>query len=187
MELIKHIENYCGEIMEGWSVSQSGDDLPYQIIRTIKGPIEDTKTYVTLGLSNVPLQTVHSKKQIRQELVFVMKKNVIGLGVPSVMQEICSKVLDENRPLLRGDVLHYESSVFNGTTLEAIYVTNPVYFPDDFSACELDNGDFAAMCWLVPISRNEELFISENGWEAFEELLESTNPDLTDVFRKSII
>ena len=39
----------------------------------------------------------------------------------------------------------------------------------------------------VPITSNEARFIHENGWPAFESLLEEAYPDLLDLSRPSIV
>ena len=41
--------------------------------------------------------------------------------------------------------------------------------------------------WLVGITGAEARFVEQNGWEAFEALLEERNPDLLDFGRESAV
>ncbi|MDN3516371.1 suppressor of fused domain protein [Aquisalimonas lutea] len=82
--------------------------------------------------------------------------------------------------LLRGDVIGPSSPIIPGVYVNSVYATIPSIFPEGFSAyhgTELNT----VMVWLIPLLRQEALFVKERGWPAFEEALERKDPDLADL------
>lgn len=180
------LENHLGEIEYGWSKGGDGQKLPFQIVKFSRGPFAETVTYTTLGLSNEKLISPVSNKRVRQELVFISYKSVGDLNIPAIMQQVALSMLKNKKALLRGDVIGPHGDLFTGSELEALYVTLPVYFPDSFKTF-IDSVDTPiVMSWIVPITPKEASFISADGWDRFESILEEVNPDLIDFKRKSI-
>ena len=184
--LVEHIEHHLGPIQEGWAEQSDGRELPFQVVRTLRGPLPGTDAYLTLGMSNSPLPSPRSDKRVRQELVMAVRATEISLGVPSVLQQVASEALSLGRPLLRGEVMGPRGAMFPGSEMEALYAAIPVYFADSFSSCDIDGLGTVVFCWLVPISREEAQFVRHCGWERFEDRLVEENPDLVDVFRRSM-
>jgi hypothetical protein len=63
----------------------------------------------------------------------------------------------------------------------------PVCFPESFATCSTDELGAVVFIWLIPITASEADFAHRVGWERFEELLESKNPDLFDLFRPGVV
>lgn len=71
--------------------------------------------------------------------------------------------------------------------MEAIYATSPFYFPSAFEVFEPAGLGPVNITWLIPVLREEGKFIQEQGWEAFEELIATKEPDLVDMERPSLV
>ena len=69
--------------------------------------------------------------------------------------------------------------------MEAIYVSLPIYFPDEFSVYSQNEIDIA-IAWLIPISRSEARYVRERGWRDFEQRLAEIDPDLVNVYREPL-
>ncbi|MBO0745953.1 MAG: suppressor of fused domain protein [Candidatus Dormibacteraeota bacterium] len=184
MSLVDHLERYLGEIEGGWSVDKDGHDMPFQVVRFPRGSGSGTVSFATLGLSRYP-QPSYSGKEIRQELLMIVPDRLRDGPVPGLLQQIGMEVLAAARPLLRGEVIGPRGSLVAGSPMEAVYAAIPVYFPDDFAVYEGDDEPIV-IAWLVPISAREASYVKQYGWEAFEQHLAETDPDLTDVFRPSL-
>ncbi len=64
----------------------------------------------------------------------------------------------------------------------ALYAAVPVYVSQDFG--ELDTGTRTiTLIRLVPITTTEAEFVASHGWTAFEDMLATEDPDLSDVNR----
>jgi Suppressor of fused protein (SUFU) len=70
--------------------------------------------------------------------------------------------------------------------MEALYVTLPVYFPNEFFTSE-EESHTVVIAWLVPISASEAHYIVHHGWADFEDRLAEQDPDLTDFGRQPIL
>jgi hypothetical protein len=181
VSLVEHLERYLGEIEAGWSRDADGDELPFQVVRLPKGSGQGTVSFATLGLSRHPLRSA-SGKEIRQELLMIVPDRLRDGPIPALLQQIGTEMLTAASPLLRGEVIGPRGELVAGSSMEAIYVAIPVYFPDDFAVYEQD-GAGIVVTWLVPISAGEVRYVREHGWRAFEDRLAESDPDLTNVFR----
>jgi hypothetical protein len=181
--LSSHLESFLGNIEAGWRRGADGVELPFQVARFQRGVGDGTVAFATLGLSDHLLDG--RTKQIRQEFVMIGPESLRDGPVPGIMQQVGTGVLEAHSALLRGDVLGPKGSLFVGSKMEAIYVSLPVYFPDEFSVYTQNEIDIA-MAWLVPISRNEAHYVRECGWRDFEERLTEIDPDLVNVYREPL-
>jgi Suppressor of fused protein (SUFU) len=184
--VIGHIEKFCGPIVQGWSCDADGNEMPFQVAQMQGGPIAGTTTYSTLGLSKIPLLARNSDRVIRHELVMLSRSNAIPKNMPSLLQEVAMEAVQRNVAYVRGEVIGPRRSLFRGSTVTALYVAIPVYFPQDFSTVEYDVGR-AIFAWLVPITGQEVSLINEIGWDEFETRLAGQDPDLLDFGRPSIV
>lgn len=185
MSLIDHFERVLGPIEVGWSTGPDGLPMPFQIVRFAGGSDEDSMGYSTLGLHRTPLISPVSGRAIRQELLMLAPRAMPPEHVASVLFQVGSRVLATGQPLLRGHVLGPAGPVVPGSTLTALYVTMPVYFPDDFATFPDPSGD-VVIAWLAPISTAEAGYVGRHGWEAFEDQLVEHDPDLVDFERPSL-
>ena len=155
-------------------------------METSDGVLQGLNSYSTLGLSNFGLASPISQKIIHHEL-FVSLANLDGpRNVPAVIQQLAEKTIDANCALIRGRVISGETGhVISGTPFTAFYVAAPVYWPDEFSVCEV--GEMSvAFAWLVPITNRESEFVSRFGWSAFEDRLIEAELDMCDINRKEL-
>ena len=189
LRLVQHLESYLGTVRCGWKELPDGQAAQYQVVEyeglpTISGSV----AYSTLGLSDVPLPPLPRTGQlIRHELVFLARKSFGRRNIPGLLQQVAQEALIRNRAYLCGDVIGPRGALFDESTLEALYVTNPVYLPDDFAACTLPTGEVAVIAWLVPITRSESEYVRSVGWRRFEDTLVAVDPDLLDFNRKSVV
>lgn len=188
MGFVKFLEQHLGQIQHGFTHDENGVRLPYQIVKYSEGfPLEGAVTYTTLGLSNEVLHTRQSGKEIRQELVFVAPSNYGDRNIPGILQRGASMAVSSRHAWLRGDVIGPYGTMFSDSEMEGLFVAPPVYFPDDFAVYTAENGKPIVLAWLVPVTPSEIHFVNQHGWERFEDLLETSNPDLIDFNRRSIV
>lgn len=203
--LVAHFERFLGPSASGWMRSNTGELLPFQVVRWSRGPDVGSVVYSTLGLSRTVMDSgCDAPRQVRQELVMMVTKSLPAEYVLAVFVDAVSVTVRTGRALARGDVLgpvppvspagggagltalpapgRPRSSIW-GSEMSALYVADPVYLPDEFARVGVDDGPEVRMAWLVPITSAEARFVREHGWEEFEELLADQDPDLVDVFR----
>ena len=74
--------------------------------------------------------------------------------------------------------------MFGGLEFSAVYCTSARHMPETL---EIIHGDPDLIyVWLIPIYPEEQRFCSEQGWEKFEELINSQQPDFFDLERPRI-
>ncbi|MFF1820714.1 suppressor of fused domain protein [Kribbella sp. NPDC058245] len=159
--------------------------MPFQIVRFSGGSDADSVGYATLGLSRHPLLSSTSGRTIRQELLMLAAESVAPDQVASLLLQVGSMALAGHRPLLRGDVIGPADSIVPTSHLTALYVTMPVYFPDEFATFAGTDGD-VVVAWLVPITTGEADFIASRGWDVFEDRLAEQDPHLVDLHRSGM-
>ena len=164
---ICHIERHFGPIQHGWSESPDGEKMPFQIVACKCGTIEGATAFLTLGLCRHDLPSKVSAKVIRHELVMTIQSQD-DQGVPSILQQMGLEALNRGYAYLRGEVVGPRGTLFEGSTLTAVYVTRPPFFPDE-SAVYLDEGGRnRIIVGLLPITSNEAAVVRERGWKEFE-------------------
>lgn len=185
-DLITHLESEFGEIKHGWDRFPEGGKWPFQVISLGNGRYNGISTFSTLGLSNYLLNSPVSSKNIQQEL-FLMVPNSYGYkNIPSLLNDIGSFAIENKKAFLRGYIVDcYSGIALIHTNFTAFYVSPPVYFPDSFASfSSISDETVIAICWLIPIYEEEKVFIKNNGWEKFEEVIENANPNFFDINRK---
>lgn len=176
--VIEHLEHYLGNISRGWS----DRSLPsIQVVNFKDQPMDGIVTYSTLGLSEMEL-ALPGERKIRQELVMSAHSSFSEEEIAGIMFS-CSEFLRERgRAVLRGEVIYPTRPLIKGSTVNAIYATNPTPFGDGF--VEFSNVTPPVIfVLLVPITRNEDVLIKKEGWNWFEEMLEDQDPDIWNLKR----
>jgi hypothetical protein len=185
--VIAHLERFCGPIARGWTTDPGGNQMPFQIVEMQGGPIAGTITYATLGLGKIPLGSRRSEKLVRHELVMLSRSNAKPGNLLPILQQVAMEAVQRNEALLRGEVIDpCRGRLFEGSTVTALYVSIPVYFPNEFASVEDDAGT-VIFAWLIPITDEEVRLINENGWNVFEDKFEEQDPDLLDFGRTSAV
>ena len=187
MGYIEFLESHLGEIQIGWSIDEDCNNLPYHVVRYVGGPFDNTKTHSTIGLSKTLYHGGLDGKHIRFEL-FILTPNFFGdRNIPALLQQAAKPCIEHNQVYLKGEIIRYKGVLFEGYNMEALYVTHPAYFHEDFDIYWGEEGIPIVQIWLVPITSKEAEFIRQNGWSKFEDLLIEKDPDLLDFSRGSIV
>ena len=182
--LISHLEHYLGRIQEGWTDPSNRNDKNFQIARFVM-PEDRLQCFSTIGFSNYGLVSPYSGKSVHAELLMMVHA---GIDRPAaILDQIARELIASGKAILRGDVIGPRGRIFDCGKMTALYATLPVYFPDEFSTCVIDEVRKIAIIWLVPITTDEAEFIKTYGWSQFEDRLEKQGVDLTDIERESIL
>ncbi|WP_372500379.1 suppressor of fused domain protein [Sphaerisporangium perillae] len=178
-EYLAHFERSLGTFSESWRKSDI-DTEHFQVLQFCDRESERI-TYVTFGLNRFEL-ALGSNRVGRQELVVGIGSSWDQPEIPGLMNSIGESVVHRGRALLRGEVLDPHGRIFRGYNFTAFYCSSPVYFPRRFEVFHGTTPE-TIMVWLIPIFSEEVQCIRERGWPAFEELLESQDPNLLDLSR----
>jgi hypothetical protein len=181
--LIAHIEGLLGHIDSGWSTGSGSTQI--QVAKFVDQPFRCATTYVTLGLSD-HVFSMPRAREVRQEFVFTAYDRFPGEQIASFMLTFCERLIVMKQALLRGDVVGPSDPIIPGVAVNAVYATVPVVFDDAFHTYS-GSSPPTVMVWLLPLLSSEAGFVKRNGWSQFEDILETEDPDLWDLNRKSII
>lgn len=184
MNVLEHLESFLGETDGGWK-DPPGETWPFYVLGFSHGPIKDSLTLSTLGLSDFELEC--GAKRIRHELMFMTRQSFGSRNIPAILHDVGVEAIERKHPYLRGEVIGPRGKLFPDTELEALFASSPCYFPDEFANCTPDDGTVRIFVWLIPITRREADFIATSGWKAFEDRLLQADPDLLDMNRKSVV
>jgi hypothetical protein len=147
--------------------------------------VQTAVTYSTFGLSENVLRQIDGSV-CRQEFIFCCYESCINENVPALLVSLGEDILYSGTAVARGQVLTLNDSWFNDCNFNALYCAVPVYFPP--SLRKFDNSAPPTIfVWLVPIFKEEAQFVSNFGWEAFEDKLEENDPDLMNFKREKFI
>jgi Suppressor of fused protein (SUFU) len=177
--IVSHIERHIGRIEEMRQLSGAEFDLRAGIIPQMPEP--DLNTYVTVGVSNHILRWGEGKV-IRQELVVVANSSHSKYEMISFLLSLGEFITTAHRALLQGAVVGPSAPVIPNAKTNAVHATTPTIFPDEFAI--LKDGEVPVLFVLIiPILAGEAVFIQQEGWEKFEEVLESPQQDIFDLSR----
>lgn len=186
-DLVGHLERFLGPISRAWKADADGKKMPYQILAFRPEVLENTSAFTTLGLSRYPLSLGPGRGHVRLELMLLSNIDVeIERYIPPVLQQIADECLGTGSAALRGQVFGPRGRIVPKTEMELLYVTAPVYFPDEFAVHD-SSETRSIIVWLVPIYSAEAEYVTENGWPAFERILEEADADLIDWQRSPIV
>lgn len=181
--LPEHYEHQFGEIVRGWADEKQTHGI--QVVSFNDQPESGVTTYATLGLSQYVLGLSGARK-IRQELLISANAVFSTDAVSGLVLSLAELVEQRGQALLRGEVIGPGSPIIAGSTLTAVYITNPS--PFDSSLTEfISEPPGTVFAYLVPITAVEAGLVRENGWRWFEDQLEENNPDIWDFERLSVI
>lgn len=154
------------------------------MVRFKNQPFESVTTYVTLGFSDHVLN-MKEGKDVFQELVFSTYEKYPSEQIASFMVTFAEYLLSKEKALLRDDVVGPSSPLIPGVSVNGVYSSIPVFFDDDFYV--YDGGQLpTVLVWLIPLLSDECGFVKQSGWNSFEDILESKDPDLLDLDRLSV-
>lgn len=182
-KVIDHVEHYLGRIDYGWKDSNSLSGIT--IARFREQPVEGLNTFTTLGLSDHIL-LMPNNREVRQELVFSALSNVLSEDIVRHLLNLVESILLNHEALLRGQVIGPTVSTISTSHMKWMYVSMPILFDEKFETFR-DSVPSTVFAWIFPIFESEANYIREHGWEAFEDILETKDPDLWDLNRHSVI
>ncbi|MBB3976070.1 hypothetical protein GGQ64_001257 [Rhizobium azooxidifex] len=175
----EHLEQYLGEIAHGWSGEDELQSI--QVVCFNGKPQQGTTTYATLGLNDMIL-AMKGTRTIRQELVISACTSFPEKDIARFLLYCAEKIKKRGHALLRGEVVNMGYPLIEGATVTALYSTNPTPFDDGFSEFR-NTTPPVIFVLLVPITDNEVSLINKYGWNWFEDMLETQDPDIWDLKR----
>ncbi|MDG4771996.1 suppressor of fused domain protein [Solwaraspora sp. WMMD792] len=186
--IVDHLETRLGPLRSGWTRDPSGVELPFQVAEFGGGgQLVGSTSYATIGVSRHSLPSPAGQQGISLELVMTTHSALAPSRFPQALQLVAGELLARHVPILRGQTFALPWSVAEGSKMAVLYAAAPGYFDEGFDSVELEDGCGVAIVWMVPISVAEAEFVSSEGWDAFERLLVSADPDLLDPGRPSIV
>jgi hypothetical protein len=181
--LIDFLESHLGEMSNGF-LFEGPQDRPIQVARFDHQPVSTAVTLVTTGLSKHVLHQL-SPRDIRMELLACAYSEFDIPDLAKVVFALAQEILEKHHAPARGDVIGPRGPICSGSNLEALYFSHPAYHSAGLDKFEGDPPE-TIIAWIVPISASEAAYIHQHGWSAFEELVESKEPDLLDMKRPSL-
>lgn len=161
------------------------DDLPLKVDLLSAIDVEDTKliAYSTIGLSDTSLKWGDGEFPTRIELCALADSS--SLLLPNVIASAAFNIMRTGFVCRPGSVMQgYVAEYYPNSSLRHLYFTSPFLWEEQLKALTLPTKKVS---WLLcfPISDAENDFLSENGEDEFESLLESTGIDIYDLDRPS--
>ena len=178
-DIVQHLESHLGQIARGW-----GDAGDIQVVQFPDQPQPGVVTYTTLGLASTPLP-MNQGRTVRQELLVSVDSSFDAKSVASFLVTFAEYVRAQNRALLRGDVVGPSDPLIPGVRASAVYASVPVFFDDAFATYR-DSSPPTVLVWLIPLPHEDAEFVNTQGWEPFEDKLESATVDFWDLNRPPI-
>lgn len=181
--VLRHLERYLG-VPERLSIARDlpgAEPLPVKIGLFADVPADGAVTCATIGLSEKVLRLEGGP--VRQELVFTCYRPQLDDGVLDSIFTILHDLLARGEPLRHGVIHDLGAPLVPAASTEGLFTFPPVYFDENFA--RLDGEPPVFFTWLVPVTRPEIRFIEEHDWPAFDEHLDSADPDLLDLTRPS--
>jgi len=173
----------------GWAVDIGASEKGVTVGLFEGGRLARVRSFATIGLSEHPVVARNSGRELRMELIgcsYDGPSSDYGPW-PGILDHLAKVSVESGQAILRGDVIKLPGEMAPGSWLNALYATPPVYFDDSFSSVDIGGGHQAAVVWLLPIGASEADLVQKSGWRAFENVLESSNPDLLDLKRALIV
>lgn len=184
--VLKHLETHLGTVAVGWTRNADGVPMPFDVLRFDRAPSPRTVSFVTVGLSDHPLRSPRSGREIRHEFIMTCRDTQKDINIPALLQQVGAETSRKGRAPLRGDVIGPRGPLFVGRQMTALYVAIPIYFPDSMHSMVSAGGAETIFIWLVPVYDSEATLIATKGWETFERQLAALDPDVTDLDRPAI-
>jgi hypothetical protein len=153
------------------------------VVRFPDRPEPGVVTYSTLGLSKQAL-AMPGGREVRQELVFAAHDRYPADAIASFLLSF-AEYIRSRRALLRGDVVGPADPIIPGAPMTAVYASLPVVWPDGF-ATDRASTPPTVLVWLIPLRSEEAAQVKTGGWNAFEDRLEASDPDLFDLDRPAV-
>jgi hypothetical protein len=182
MNIAQHLGMHLGKFDQSWSSSSL---VGVDVCMFRDQPSVGLLTFATLGLSSTILQ-LGERRSVRQELLLVARADEASDVFSKLLIHVAALMLHEQRALLRGDIVPLGESIIAERQVDHLYASIPVVFCDELAVLN-DSTPPTVLVWLIPLQKKEIDFVRTVGWSEFETRLESTDPDLYDLRRESVV
>lgn len=178
---VEHLEEYLGPIQGGTRLNNATMAAWFADC-----PVRGAATFMTVGLSH---HVFHQAEGANVRLEFIVAchtSTVEAFNPASVLANACDMCAPTHHAPPRGTVLGPKGRFFPESEMTALYCSPPTCFHDGLAAFDGFPEPFLPI-WLVPITSAEARFVQEDGWQAFESLLDAADVDLLDLKRRSLV
>lgn len=148
-------------------------------------PYEGVTTYSTIGLSEYTVGLeLEGNKELRVEFIGASENNFDKFA--NIVSSCAFNIINNNFGCKPGvvypNVIH---EYYGDSEMKHVLITNPFLW-ENLNNIETTNK---VITWLmlVPISDKEFEFLRRNGSDKLEDIFESKNIDIFDIYRKSIL
>ena len=139
--------------------------------------------FATIGLSDTDLGRIVGDSQLRAELLMAGK---LGSEVYGNILASAAFVIQDAKDCGPGMILEDVAGEYiPDSSIRHVLLLYPVFWPA-YEPLHI-NGITVAWLLAVPITEKERQFIHTNGWDAFDQMLEEKNVDVSDLQRKTCI
>lgn len=177
---LAHYERHLGSVDRRFADDQEVHDIA--VVSFKDRPERGVTTYATLGLSGCPLLMSAQTGLVRQELLVSANEAFEQEDVALFLLDLAVHVWRRDRALRCGEVVGPHIPVIPGSTLSAVYATNPSPFPDELWVVDAEPSP-VVLAYIIPLSIAEADMLRTHGRDWFEERLERQNPDIWDLAR----
>lgn len=180
MIIVEHLEHYLGEIESGIKCLDRRYHLSVSVFPS--QPYKGVTTFSTLGLNRYDLNY-----KSRFELIFTCSEEWNKENIAAFLSGVAEYLIDNRQPILRGEIIQLPRVIIEGSKMDALYVSTPFYFDDDFQVCYGEHYNIVFPL-LVPLYKQEAELVEKKGWNAFEQfLLDNEVGNLSDMNRKPFV
>lgn len=176
----EHLRAWLGEPVEVRRISL-GQSGYVSILQVGDAPCKGAITMATAGLSKVINHRLH------EELLFACWSDSPLGEMASILEFLVRQLAAGREPLMPGDVVGPAGPLVTGTSMEALYVCDPVYFQQGFSHFLSSSGCEIRLRWLVPIYANEARTVDSKGASALDDMFVDQDPDLLSLQRGPVL
>ena len=187
LSLVDHFESHLGSLPEvqaalGFETSHGF----IQVLRFPNKPVDGVITYATLGMSQpTHLNGRNGYAHPKQEFVFCCYDQFSDYPIPPLMAALAEHLIEAKQYLSKGMVLGPRGPLFEGSPLEALYTYDAGKISAGFDRVYNTSSDTEVL-WLLPLTHTETKYIEEFGFQAFDDLIENTDPDMLNLERSSV-
>ena len=179
-EVSAALRQLLGPVAESAEVPLDSSGHSIGMLRFEDQPCDGATTFVTTGLSSLPWHTLN------HELLMCLWRDEFSREMQLVLEFVARALAGGLEPLQEGDVLPPAGPLSPATSMVALYVCSPRYFPEALEQLEASGGRTVRLLWLVPLHATEVEFVVARGSAELEARLAAANPDLLSLLRPPI-
>jgi len=182
MTIIEHLR-HLGQMAGGSRLGGPGERMMCAWLR--EQPVPGASTFVTTGLSDheFPSPDGHT---VWEEILFAAYDRFSASAISSFLLSFLEFILRKHQCLLFGDVVGPTNPIIPGIPLTAVLADPPTCFIDSFAKYN-ETSPPTTLVWLIPLHAKEAELAHGKGWRELQKLIASSNPDLFDLLRPSLV